>query len=58
MDVFKAISERRSVRKFKKKEIDDQLIYKILKAGLWAPSAGNLQSWDVILTKNSEKNEY
>ena len=26
-----------------------------MKAGLWAPSAGNLQSWDVILTKNSEK---
>lgn len=55
MDVFKAILERRSVRKFKKKEVDDQLIYKILKAGLWAPSAGNLQSWDIILTKNFEK---
>lgn len=54
MDVFKAISERRSVRKFKKMEIEDQLIYKILETGLWAPSAGNLQSWDVILINDQE----
>ena len=54
MDVFKAISERRSVRKFKKKEIEDQLINKILESGLWAPSAGNLQSWDIILINDQE----
>ncbi len=28
-----------------------------MEAGLWAPSAGNLQSWDVILIKNSEKKQ-
>jgi nitroreductase len=55
LDVFKVIFERRSVRKFEKKDIDDKLIFEILKAGLWAPSAGNLQSWDVILIKNTEK---
>lgn len=52
MDVFNAIKERRSIRKFKKKEIDDELIYKVLEAGKWGPSAGNLQSWDVILIKD------
>jgi nitroreductase len=54
LDVFKAIFERRSIRKFKKRDIEDSLINKILEAGLWAPSAGNLQSWDVILIKDSQ----
>lgn len=54
LDVFKAIFERRSIRKFKKKDISIELINKILEAGLWAPSAGNLQSWDVILIKDQD----
>jgi nitroreductase len=54
LDVFEAIFERRSIRKFKKTDVEDQLIYKILEAGLWAPSAGNLQSWDIILIKDSK----
>jgi len=54
LDVFKAISERRSIRKFKDKDVEDELLYKVLKAGIWAPSAGNLQSWDVILVKDPE----
>lgn len=54
MDVFKAIFERRSIRKYKRKDIREGLINRILEAGLWAPSAGNLQSWDVILIKDQE----
>jgi len=54
VDVFKAITERRSIRKFKEEEIEDDLIYKIIEAGKWAPSAGNLQSWDAVLVKDPE----
>jgi nitroreductase len=57
MDVFKAIENRRSIRKFKKEPVHDSLIHKIIEAGIWAPSAGNLQSWEVILVKNQETRE-
>jgi nitroreductase len=52
MEVFQTISQRRSIRRFKKEDIDESLIEKIIHAGIWAPSAGNLQSWELILVKN------
>lgn len=57
MDVFEAIEGRRSIRKFKNKIVDELLIHKIIEAGIWAPSAGNLQSWEVIIVKNPEIKE-
>jgi len=45
MDVFKAIKNRRSIRKFDpNKKVTNQQIEKLLEAARWAPSAGNLQS--------------
>ena len=55
MEIFDAIEGRRSIRSFKKQSIEDSLIYKIVSAGNWAPSAGNLQSWEVILVNDPEK---
>jgi nitroreductase len=43
-----AISKRRSIRKFLTKNIDKDIIEKILKAGITAPSAKNIQSWKFI----------
>jgi nitroreductase len=57
MEIFDAIEGRRSIRRFKKVSIEDSLIYKIVSAGTWAPSAGNLQSWEVILVKDPEKKQ-
>ena len=57
MEIFNAIEGRRSIRKFKKEPIKDSLIRKIVSAGTWAPSAGNLQSWEVILVKDPEKKQ-
>ncbi|BCB95752.1 NADH dehydrogenase [Dissulfurispira thermophila] len=42
--VLKTIKERRSIRNFKKKDIPDEIIKKLVDALIWAPSAGNLQS--------------
>ncbi len=44
MDVFTAVKERRSIRKFLKKDIPDEILDKLIDALVWAPSAGNLQS--------------
>ena len=54
MDLNEAIRERRSIRRYKDEEIDDDLINKIVEAGVWAPSAGNTQSWEVIVIKDSQ----
>ena len=49
------ISTRRSIRKFKPKEINEEELIEILKLATWAPSAGNTQSWDLILVKDPER---
>ncbi|HEY5494425.1 MAG TPA: nitroreductase family protein [Candidatus Anoxymicrobiaceae bacterium] len=45
MDVFEAIEARRSVRKYKKKRVPDELLDKVLEAARIAPSTSNTQSW-------------
>ncbi|RJS69132.1 nitroreductase [Candidatus Bathyarchaeota archaeon] len=54
MDLFKAIRERRSVRKFKREPVDDGDLKKILEAGRLAPSGHNRQPWYFIVVRNSE----
>ena len=50
--VLKAIIERRSVRCFKPDPIPKELIEKIIEAGNWAPSAGNLQPWRFVVVED------
>lgn len=57
MDVFEAISGRRSIRKFKKRDVERELILKIVEAGIWAPSAGNIQSWEVVVVRDEKTKE-
>lgn len=43
--VEKVIMERRSTRKFKKEPLPNSMLRRILEAGRFAPSAGNMQPW-------------
>ncbi|MEM2341057.1 MAG: nitroreductase family protein [Candidatus Bathyarchaeia archaeon] len=52
MEVFKVISERRSIRKYKKEPIPDEILERILEAGRLAPSAANRQPWCFIVVKD------
>ncbi len=52
MDVLEAIRTRRSVRKFKSKAIPDSVLYTILESARWAPSANNLQPWQIIVVED------
>ncbi|MGQ9468279.1 MAG: nitroreductase family protein [Nitrososphaerales archaeon] len=54
MDVLEAIKTRRSIRRYRKDPIQEGLIFKILEAGRWAPSAGNSQPWHFILIKDEQ----
>lgn len=48
------IFRRRSVRYYKKKQVPEYLIQRILEAGRFAPSAGNAQPWKFIVVQDRE----
>ncbi len=49
MDVMSAIKGRKSIRKYKKKDIPESLLKEILEAARIAPSAANRQPWEMIV---------
>lgn len=57
MDVFEAISKRRSIRKYKNKSVDDEKLENILECARIAPSAANRQEWKFIVVKSKETRE-
>lgn len=57
MDIFEAIKERRSVRRFEDKPVPEELIRKVIEAGQWAPSACNRQAWKFIVVDSDEVKE-
>lgn len=54
MDTIQTIFERRSIRKFKRIHISDELINNILKAAMYAPSSMNKQSWHFLVMTDRE----
>jgi len=54
MDVYELIKKRRSIRKYRSDPIEWDKITKILNAGHYAPSAGNLQSWRFVVIKDQD----
>jgi nitroreductase len=57
MDVFEAIKGRRSIRKYKKKEIDRKTLEEIVDAGRWAPSAYNACAWKYVVLNDRKRIE-
>jgi nitroreductase len=53
MDLLKAIMERRSVRSFKADPIPEDMLQRLVEAGIWAPSGGNAQTWCFIIVTDS-----
>ncbi|NHJ84031.1 MAG: nitroreductase family protein [Asgard group archaeon] len=49
MDVIEAINSRRSIRKFQNKLIPEEIVTKLLRAAMQAPSAGNNQPWHFVV---------
>lgn len=52
--VEKVIMERRSVRKYKDKQVPEKLVRRILEAGRFAPSAGNSQPWTFVVIRDKK----
>jgi nitroreductase len=54
MDVFNAIKMRRSIRTYKKDDVPESVLGKILNAVRLAPSACNRQPWKLIIVRDVE----
>ncbi len=52
--VEEAFLKRRSVRKFKKKQVPAHIIRRILEVGRFAPSQGNCQPWKFVVVRDRE----
>ncbi|MBU2550831.1 MAG: nitroreductase family protein, partial [Proteobacteria bacterium] len=48
------IYRRRSVRAYKKRQVPEYLVRRVLEAGRFAPSAGNAQTWKFIVLRDPE----
>jgi nitroreductase len=52
MDFFEVIRERRSIRRFEERPVEEEKLNAILEAANAAPSAGNLQAYEIYLVKD------
>ena len=57
MSLLDAISRRRSIRRYKKQPIPEDVLKNILEAGRLAPSANNLQPWHFIVVTDQKLKE-
>lgn len=58
MDVFQAITIRRSIRNYKPTPVPSEKLQKILEAARLAPSAINKQPWHFIVVTDTEKRKF
>jgi nitroreductase len=54
LNTFDTILTRRSIRLYKETPVPEAYFEKIIKAGMYAPSAMNLQPWDFIIMNTAE----
>ena len=53
MEVLEAIQTRRSIRKYKPDQVDDNILEKVLEAARWAPSWSNTQCWRFVVVRDT-----
>ncbi|MGB9606305.1 MAG: nitroreductase family protein, partial [Bryobacteraceae bacterium] len=54
MEFFELIRQRRSVRAYKQAPVEPEKLEKILTAANLAPSAGNLQAYEIYLVRDGK----
>lgn len=54
-EVFKAIKERRSIRRFKKEQVSDELLNTVLEAGTWAPTGMGTQDPFIVAVQDERQ---
>ena len=54
MDFFKIVEDRRSMRKYAETPVEEEKLHKILETANRAPSAGNLQGYEIYVVRKLE----
>jgi len=54
MDIYEAITLRKSIRAFQDKAIPDDVLIRLFKAARLAPSASNRQEWRFVVVREEE----
>ena len=57
MELDKAISSRKTIRKFKKQNVPNEYLYEIIQSAMLAPSAKNRQPWRFYILDDNQKND-
>lgn len=57
MELYEAIYNRHVVRDFKDKIVPDEILKKIINAGLQAPTHDHLRNWEFVILKTKEDKE-
>lgn len=57
MEFFELLASRHSVRRFKEKEVEEEKLQKILEAANSAPSAGDLQAYEIVVVREKGRRE-
>jgi len=52
LDIIGFLKERRSIREYLPKNVPDKVLYSVLEAARWAPSAHNAQPWRFVVIKD------
>lgn len=52
--MLNVIRQRRSIRKYRNEPVTDEKLETLIRAGMQAPSARNLQPWEFVVTRNRE----
>jgi len=55
MDFFEAVKARHSTRAFQSRPVEDEKIHRIIEAVNLAPSAGDLQAYEIIVVRDSKR---
>ena len=58
MDVYAAIEQRRSHRKFKSDLPPKAALERVIEAGLWAPSGTNAQDWEITVMAGKVRDDF
>ena len=54
MDTMETIRERRSIRQYEDRPVEDEKLQQVMEAARLAPSAGNRQEWKFVVVRDPE----
>ncbi len=54
MDAYETILTRRSIRRYTDQDVSEEMVEKLLRAGMAAPSAGNQQPWHFMVIRDRD----